>query len=263
MKNVCLFVIDPQVDFCDPKGNLFVAGADKDMERLAEMVKKNKDQIDDIQITLDSHNLVHIAHPISWINIKGENPTPFTLISLDDVKNGVWKAKNPSFRKRFEEYVQKLSDNARYPLCIWPPHCLIGSPGHNIAPAFYEAMMEWENLYAVAGKTIKGSNPFTEHYSAVRADVEDPEDSGTRLNTKLIELLKKYDKILIAGEALSHCVANTIRDVANEFSEEQIKKFILLEDASSSVTGFEQMGESFVKEMKGKGMEVAKTTTVF
>jgi hypothetical protein len=38
-----LLVIDPQVDFCDPKGNLYVNGADKDMVRLADMVNKYSD----------------------------------------------------------------------------------------------------------------------------------------------------------------------------------------------------------------------------
>ena len=105
----------------------------------------------------------------------------------------------------------------------------------------------------------KGSNYKTEHYSAVQADVPDIEDTSTMLNTRFIGMLEKADEILISGEALSHCVANTIRDIANNFGEENIKKFILLEDASSNVTGFENLGEEFVKEMVSRGMK--KTTT--
>ena len=60
-----LLVIDPQVDFCDPNGSLFVKGADADMKRLATMVRENINLIERINITLDSHQYVHIAHPIN------------------------------------------------------------------------------------------------------------------------------------------------------------------------------------------------------
>jgi nicotinamidase-related amidase len=35
-----LVVIDPQYDFCDPNGSLFVPEADNDMKRLAVMVER-------------------------------------------------------------------------------------------------------------------------------------------------------------------------------------------------------------------------------
>ena len=50
-----LLVIDPQVDFCDPNGSLFVKGADADMKRLATMIRENINLIERINITLDSH----------------------------------------------------------------------------------------------------------------------------------------------------------------------------------------------------------------
>jgi nicotinamidase-related amidase len=105
----------------------------------------------------------------------------------------------------------------------------------------------------------KGSNPFTEHYSAVQAEVPDPDDPGTLLNGRLIKTLADADLVLIAGEALSHCVANTVRDIANNFGEANIKKLVLLTDCSSSVAGFEGLGQQFVKEMVGRGMQTAKS----
>jgi len=39
-ERIDLLIIDPQVDFCDPSGALYVPGAEKDMERLSEMVKR-------------------------------------------------------------------------------------------------------------------------------------------------------------------------------------------------------------------------------
>jgi len=106
----------------------------------------------------------------------------------------------------------------------------------------------------------KGSNFWTEHYSAVKADVPDPTDPGTTLNWDLINTLKTADIIALSGEALSHCLANTVRDIADNFGEENISKFVLLEDCSSSVTGFEKMGTDFIKEMVKRGMKVEKST---
>jgi len=273
--SICLLTIDPQFDFCDPSGNLSVPGADKDMERLNAMIIKNKMDIDDIQITLDSHHMYHIAHPIALIDQNGNHPAPYTLIPFEDVDatydtngkllsgNPKFKATVPVYRQRYVDYCKQLKDNNRYVLVIWPPHCLIGDPGGVIYKPFLEAMYEWESQVAIVGKTTKGSNPHTEHYSAVKADVYDPGDTTTGLNTALIDLLQIHDTILISGEALSHCVANTINDVANEFTVDEIKKFTLLEDACSNVPTFEKMGEDFVNDMVSKGMNISKTTTFF
>jgi nicotinamidase-related amidase len=89
--------------------------------------------------------------------------------------------------------------------------------------------------------------------------VPDDGDSSTKLNTALIDALNDADEILITGEALSHCVANTIRDIAAQFGVDQIQKFTLLEDTSSNVTSFEKMGQDFVKEMVKKGMKITNT----
>ena len=59
--NIQLLIIDPQNDFCDPKGSLFVPGADGDMTRLATMIDRISPKLADIHVTLDSHHLVDIA----------------------------------------------------------------------------------------------------------------------------------------------------------------------------------------------------------
>lgn len=262
-KNIQLLIIDPQNDFCDPnKGSLYVKGAETDMERLAKMVRDKKKKIDDIRVTLDSHRLLHIAHPIWWTNANGEEPKPFTQITEQDVDAGVWKARNPAFQKRTVAYVKQLTANKKYPLYIWPPHCLIGSWGYGVYPTLFESLQEWEKQFAAIDFVVKGSNMFTEHYSVVRADVPDPEDPTTLINTDFIQRLQKADLILVAGEALSHCVANSVRDIAAEFGEDQVRKFVILEDASSSVTGLEFLAKDFMKEMIARGVQVAKTDTV-
>jgi nicotinamidase/pyrazinamidase len=254
-----LLVIDPQNDFCDQNGSLFVPGADEDMKRLSKLVKRLCKKIDDIHVTLDTHHFVDIAHPVFWINSEGKHPSPFTIIEVDDTRNGVWRTSNPQFQKRANDYVEKLSVNGRYPLCIWPPHCLIGSLGHNVYPCLYKELLEWEKTFSMVDYVTKGSNFWTEHYSAVQADVPDANDPDTMLNTRLIETLERADIILLSGEARSHCLANTVRDIANNFGEENIKKMILLSDATSDVPGFKNLGEAFVDEMVKRGMQISNT----
>ena len=270
VKNIQLLVIDPQVDFCDPKGALYVKGAEKDMSRLAAMLDKHGDKIDEVRVTLDSHQQLHIAHPIFWSDSAGKSPSPFTLISEADVVSGKWRARNPAFQKRQLEYVKALAAGGRYPLVIWPPHCIIGSYGTSIYPEFNAALDRWAvSNFGIIDFVTKGSNIFTEHYGVVKADVVDPSDPTTNINTKFIKQLEEADVILVAGEALSHCVANSVRDIAAEFGDEHIKKFVLLEDATSPVgdlpgsTMFQDMATGFIKEMTAKGMQISKTTDFF
>jgi len=124
-----------------------------------------------------------------------------------------------------------------------------------------EVLRKWElSRYAMVDYVTKGSNVFTEHYSGVQADVPDPEDPTTHLNTSLIQTLENADIIVFSGQASTHCVANTIRDIVKNFGEDTLKKCVLLEDAMSPVPGFEHLADDFFREMKDKGMKMTKTT---
>jgi nicotinamidase-related amidase len=263
-KKIDLLIIDPQIDFCDPNGSLFVNGADGDMKRLAAMVKRIGSKLNDIHVTLDSHHCFDIAHPIFWKDAGGKNPDPFTMISVADVESRKWITSIPSLMDKGLNYVKQLESNGRYPLVVWPYHCIIGSKGHGVYPDLFDVLFEWEkNEIAQINYVTKGSNIYTEHYSAIQADVPDPADPSTQINTGLIKTLEETDQILVAGEAGSHCLANTVRDIANNFSNQKyVEKIVLLEDATSPVGGFENLQEDFIKEMKAKGMKMSKTTDI-
>lgn len=238
-----------------------VPGAHQDMLRLSALINRLGSKLYDIHITLDSHNPIDIAHPTWWRNAQGDKPAPFTMISAADVRNGVWRARNPKAQAYSLSYVEALEANARYMLIIWPEHCLIGSWGHNVHYAVADALNNWaRERMEVVNYVTKGSNAKTEHYSAVQAEVPDPSDPSTTLNGALIQTLADADIILVAGEALSHCVASTVRDIANNFGEENIKKLVLLTDCTSSVAGFENLGADFITEMKARGMQTALST---
>lgn len=265
-----LLVIDPQVDFCDgpAAGALPVPGAWDDMERLAAMVARLGSRIDDIDVTLDSHRTIDIAHPAWWVDAKGANPPPFTMISSADVSAGVWMPRNPAWRARSLDYVRRLEAAGKYVLLIWPPHCLIGSPGHAVQPTLFAALRRWEEReFGMVNFVTKGSNPFTEHYSAVAAEVPDPEDPSTLLNADLIDALRGSDVVLIAGEALSHCLKSTVTDIADNIGAEHVRKFVLLTDCTSPVPAvpggpdFPELGRRFVADMQARGMQVSTSTS--
>lgn len=257
-----LLVIDPQIDFCKPGGALYVTNAENDMTRLAAMIKRLGTKINEIHVTLDSHHLIDIAHPKWWRNSKGEEPKPFTIITAQEVKNGMWTTRQPGALKRTIEYLDALETGGRYPLCIWPPHCLIGSQGHAVFSELFDTLVEWEQNYKMVDYVTKGSNIWTEHYSAIAAEVPDPNDPTTQINVELIKALEGADKLVVAGEAGSHCVRNTVLDLKAAYgsNNDKLKRLVILEDAMSPVPGFEQLQSEFFDEMKQDGVEFSTTT---
>ncbi len=260
--NIQVLLIDGQHDFCSSEGSLFVPGAEEDMENFVKMIERIGSKISNISATMDSHRPIDVAHPVMWVNSQSENPAPFTIITKEDVADGVWRAANPVYQARLTEYVNQLATNGKFPLCIWPYHCIIGEKGHQLYEPVAQVLREWQlKKFKLVNYVTKGSNPFTEHYSAVQADVPDPKDPTTHLNTELLKMLEN-STVLIAGEALSHCVKNSVIDILEEFGAEQFKNFILLEDCMSSVPGFEKDGEDFLNEMRAKGVQVMKSTDI-
>ncbi|MEC7985821.1 MAG: hypothetical protein VX278_11705, partial [Myxococcota bacterium] len=266
MTKVQALFIDPQNDFCDPEnGSLYVPGADQDMCRLSRMLDRIAHKIDDVHVTMDSHHPIDIAHPIFWINDQGEHPAPFTSITAADVESGAWTTTLPAARTRSLHYLKTLEQKGRYPHVIWPPHCLIGSHGHGVNPVLFDALCRWESKrFGMVDYVTKGSNLWTEHFSAIQAEVPDPMDPNTQVNTHLIERLAEADIILLAGEAGSHCLANTVRDIANNFSDPAfIQKMVLLTDATSPVPGFNQYQDDFIRDLTQRGMKTSTTETIF
>lgn len=287
MKKVDLCLIDPQNSFCKvvPQneqqklhdGELCVTGAWDDMTRVANLVNRLGRKLNDIHLTLDSHPLLHVAHPIWYRDSNGNHPDIFTIMreekgsiigSKFDANGkqydvGEFTCFQPSAHKKTLQYLSDLQKAKRYPHCIWPPHCLIGTPGHNVVPQLFDALVNWINVCGnvVVDYVTKGSNPFVEHFSAVRAEVVDPNDPTTQLNSELIGTIMQADEIVFAGEAGSHCLANTIRDIADSFQDDSfIKKCVLLTDGTSPVPGFEHLQTQFIKDMSARGMKT--TTTV-
>ncbi|RLN52406.1 hypothetical protein BBJ28_00024073 [Nothophytophthora sp. Chile5] len=238
-----LLVIDQQVSF-HPGGSLAIPTANEDAARIAAFLTNHSSELAQVVLTMDSHQRYHIAHGIFWEDDAGESPDPYTSISAQNITDGVWKPRDSSLDDYVLAYTQSLEASGKFSLTIWPEHCVIGSPGHNIVPDVLAAALEWtkESLKPIQ-YVMKGSNPFTEHYSALKAEYELPYDPSTSLNTALIKSLQRADKLVIVGEALSHCVNYTVRDLVASWPAERLSDLVILTDCSSPVTGFEAEAE--------------------
>ena len=56
-----LLIIDPQKDF-HPGGSLAIATAGKDAAKIAKLIDDHAAEVDDIVVSLDTHQKLHIAH---------------------------------------------------------------------------------------------------------------------------------------------------------------------------------------------------------
>jgi nicotinamidase-related amidase len=214
---------------------------------------------------LDSHRTIAIFHPIYWIDAQGKHPAPFTMITQPDTdgKNPLWRATNPAWDVRSRAYIKALADGGHPPCVIWPYHCRIGTWGHNVHPLLAEALNEWEEKYfGVVDYPTKGTSCFTEFYGIFKAEIPDPEDPATQLNTALVNKLQEADNIVVCGEAENFCVNFSVRQAASEFGDAHVRKFLFLKDCSSPVpnppgtTIFSDMSDAFFKDMTAKGMRV-------
>lgn len=281
--------IDAQLTFCDPKGQLYVGGrsglgAIEDSRRLAEFVYRNAAIITRIHPTMDTHRRAQIFHSAFWVDASGKQAPGYTIITLDDVLNGRWRANpkvafstvgNPNavayLQAYAEHYVRKLTDDGKYPLMVWPYHAMLGGVEHALVPSLHEAFFYHNVLReSETSHEIKGGNPLSENYAITHPEVLQDQKSrviATR-NQKFLDALFAYDIVVIAGQAKSHCVAWTIAGILEDIEKKDsvlAKKIYLLEDCSSPVVtpavDFTDMADAAYAKFAQAGMHVVKSTT--
>ncbi len=274
-----MLVIDPQNDFCDLPRDwlpadplatgavlqpaLPVPGAHADMLRVADLIARGCDGLDGISVTLDSHHRLDIAHPTFWRDAQGQAPGPFTAITAAEVRAGKYLPRDAGSLPRVLAYLDTLEAAGRYTLMVWPVHCEIGTWGHNIHAAVHAACNRWEDAaHGIVNMVGKGSNPWTEHYSAIQAEVPDAEDDSTQSNRALLDLLAQADRVYITGEAGSHCVRATTEHIVAACAPQDLGRLVLVTDCMSPVTGFEAQYREFVRDMAARGVQLATAADV-
>jgi len=255
-----LIIIDAQFDFCNPKGSLFVPGAEKDVERIAELIAFQGNNIDEIFVTLDTHRAIDIAHPLFWEDPNGNTVAPFTLITAAAVLAGKWV---PRYHKEYViEYLKKLEDEGEFRHFIWPEHCLIGSRGAALDDTIMHAVLSWTHRTGTDYRTVsKGINPLSEHFGIFKAQVPVAGAPETELDRGFLSELESFDTILIAGEARSHCVATSINQIL-KYAPVLIPKITVLTDCMSDVTNWGHLADPIFEQAKEQGMAFSKAGSV-
>ncbi|BEV17925.1 cysteine hydrolase [Herbaspirillum sp. DW155] len=277
-RSLHLLVIDPQNDFCDLPASwlpadpatggvlrpaLPVAGSHADLQRVAGLIDQGGAGLSAISITLDAHHRLDIAHPTFWRQRDGAAVAPFTQIEAAQVRAGDYLPRDPQSLPRALAYLDALEAAGRYRLMVWPVHCEIGSWGAAVHADVRAAYNRWEeNTLGVVTKLGKGSNPWTEHYSAVMAEVPDEDDPATQLNRDFIATLARADTVYITGEAGSHCVRATTEHIAAQLDAPGRARLVLVTDCMSPVAGFETQYQDFLAAMSKAGVRLATSAEV-
>ncbi len=263
-KKVAVFGIDVQVAFCTPGASLFVPGAVEDNARALAFLYGNLDRITTLAFSLDTHRVFQIFHPSWWVDANGANPAPLTPITYAEVKAGQWRATR--FSSESEEYVRLLEQGGKYTLTIWPYHGMLGGISHALVPP----MMELSMFHAIARDTEtvfvqKGEEPLTESYSALSPEVTKIGDRSLgAFDERLFELLMTHDEVYVFGQAKSHCVLSTLRDLMTKIESIDralASKVVIIGDAMSPVPAlnFAELAQRGIQELVEKGMRLTDT----
>ena len=293
-KKICLVPIDVQNSFCIPGYSLYVGGkhgfaAVVDSCNLAKFIYQNLDVITEIIPSLDTHLLLQIFFPHVWISEHGRHPKPNTILTYRDGgvfnKDGVSYRANPEVAATltdgdyaklsscFLHYVKKLTEDGKFPLIIWNYHTMLGTIGHAMVAGVYEAVAFHSFARHVNNELqIKGMSPFSENYSIfspeVLVDQAGNSLPGAHKNSALLEKLLKFDAVIIAGQAKSHCVSWSIQHLLDEINlidPSLAKKIYLLDDCTSPVVipgvcDFTEMANEAFANFAKAGMNIVKST---
>ena len=290
-KKTHLLLIDEQQDFCLPAGSLYVGGRSgrgsvEDSARTAEFIYRNLDSITRISATLDTHVPVQIFFQSFWNKADGTPVDPHTIITVADLDAGTYVVSPQAaatlnvdymwLTRYARHYCAELEKAGKYKLYIWPFHCELGTEGHALVGIVKEAATFHGFARGADFRCeIKGGNPLTENYSVLRPEVMRSHDGkwSTQKSINFIKALLDADRVIIAGQAASHCVKSTIDDLLTEIIAKDpalARKVYVLEDCMSSVTvpdgkggfimDFTSNAEDALKRFAQAGMHVVRST---
>ena len=257
-----LLCIDVQKDFIEG-GALEVPKSIGDVERITNFIYNNMAGISKIMCSLDTHIAHQIFHPCWWANSEGEHPAPYTVITYDDVVANRWRpvVGNPKRSLRYLKGLEEAGDGKKQ-LCIWPYHCIKGTEGFSLENEFSKMVY----FHSVARKSVnhlinKGEDPYSEMYGIIKPEFS--EDNF--INTPVLNAIEKYDEIYVVGEAESHCLMESVKQIAEHFANrpEVTQKINILEDCTSPITGFEaDTAAAFDNFKNSYGIKFAKSTDI-
>ena len=83
-----------------------------------------------------------------------------------------------------------------------------------------------------------------------------------RALTLMARLSAGEEMLLVAGEALSHCVAASGEDMLAQMDDVRLQNTVFLTDCMSPVGGFEQAGATFLQQLRSRGVRTMSSADV-
>ncbi|MCS7074829.1 MAG: nicotinamidase, partial [Bacteroidia bacterium] len=182
---------------------------------------------------------------------------PFTQISSSDILQGTWKP--VYYKEHCLYYLQELEKQGEFPHTIWPEHCIAGSFGNTLDPQIYTSLIEWSRTGKWYETVIKGTCPLTEHFGIFMAQLPLEQYPETQPNFSLLSKLAEYDTIFLAGEAKSHCVATSLKQMLT-LMPTIAPKIVVLTDCMSNVPGLAHLGDPIYQMAINQGVKFADST---
>ena len=204
-----LLIIDPNNDFADSRGSLYVPHADKSIEAIAQYITENDPEA--IAISLDTHRRYHVGHCAYW---QGEGVKPFANVHAKDVERG---AITPTFAPKAQvlTYLRAMESQGKVHT-LWPEHCLVGSWGWALPDVLVQAISAWDELHHGQRSLHvyqKGEYADAEMFS-IFSYVSEP--TPNEQGKQVLDQLAQYEEVVVCGFAKDYCVAESVKDLRND-----------------------------------------------
>ena len=203
-----LLIIDPQNDFVDPRGSLYVKDSEKAVANIVKLLSERGNEIDCVCVSKDSHHRLNIGFKEFWENA----PEEFQKITARDLMSGKYVPKYFKDSEHIQMMVKHLDDTGQ-DITIWPTHCIEDTWGCDIADELRVALSKWEMCSQSTYKTItKGRHPFYEAYSIMDAD-----------NFYSFEQKLLVDELIVCGFCTDVCVRYSLIDLLADIRDDVLR----------------------------------------
>ena len=180
---------------------------------------------------------------MEWLEMDANFDSDYAAVFVSDVSH------YDIYPRQSCDYVEHLEKDGKKTLCVWSYHCLQGTSGAAFENQFAN-MIYFHSVAkkAVTQRLVKGQDPLSEMYGIIKPEY----DTKNYINIDFLNKLENYDKIIIAGEAKSHCVLESIKQILEHYANrpEITQKIYILEDCMSSIPGFEDVTEQTFDDFK-------------
>lgn len=203
-----LIIVDPNNDFVDSRGSLYIKEAEKGVDAIIDFIEKENP--DAIIVSQDTHETYHISHCGYW----KEDLKPFTVVTVKDVEEGRVEPLKAD-KKDVIDYLKVVEDKHQTHT-LWPDHCIKNTWGWEFPERLNKALQQWQSqgdgkrpLHIYEKGEFEDAEMFS-IFSYVNADEVDLRGK------KIMDEMAGYDEVVVCGFAKDYCVAESVKDIRRD-----------------------------------------------